>query len=67
MKAWRYLNGRGRLLIILCIMNVFLAVFAALRKDVSCFFSLSVAAFCGIATYSNRCDRFKCNEDGEVF
>ncbi len=51
---WNELNTKGKLLLLLCVLNVILAIFLAKTGSVVCFCSAVTAMFCGIATYAQR-------------
>lgn len=53
-RPWRCLNFNGKILAVACIMNVWCAVYLASRGEWSCLFSVTMAAFCGIATYKRK-------------
>ncbi len=54
MAPWRTLNSRGKLLTICCIINVIVAIQLARVGSYMCIFSILMAAFCGMCTYSPR-------------
>lgn len=54
MKPWRTLNQKGKFLVVCCVINMIVAVTLARAGDWTCLFSVSVAAFCGVSTYSKR-------------
>lgn len=54
MMPWNDLNTKGRLLLLLCVLNVVIAIFLAEKGSIVCFSSIATAMFCGIATYAPR-------------
>ena len=55
MKPWRYLNNYGKLIVVCCCINLYMAVTLALNGDWSCILSTIAAIVCGLATYSKKC------------
>lgn len=53
-KPWRHLNTRGKVLVVACVTNVWVAVYLATEGEWMCLFSACMAAFCGIMTYDRR-------------
>lgn len=51
---WSNLNLKGRLLVIICIINICVAVYIATHGSYLALFSITVAAWCGICTYHPR-------------
>jgi len=66
MLPWRYLNARGKLILVLCVINVALAVLSGMHGDPACFFNLFCGMICGVATYSPKCIKSECKKDSEV-
>ena len=54
MRPWRDLNLLGRLLLICCIINVWVAIVLAVNGSLMCIFSGIMGAFCGLSTYLPR-------------
>ena len=54
MRAWAELNKRGRILFCCSILNVLVAFALVFRTDLGCIFSLTMAMFCGLATFDPR-------------
>jgi len=54
MMPWSKLNIKGKILIVCCCLNMWLAVVIALSGDWSCIISVVVAATCGICTFKKR-------------
>jgi hypothetical protein len=71
MNSWPHLNVRGKLLAVLCGVNVGLAIFSGMNGDTACFFNFFCGMVCGVATYSPKCVKTdhenECKNDGEVF
>lgn len=57
MRAWANLNTKGRILLCCCVMNVFISVVFALDSNICWLFSIFMAMFCGLSTYSSRYDK----------
>lgn len=57
MRPWRSLNTRGRILLICCIINVYVSVVYALDSNNLWLFSIFMALYCGLSTYSPKCDK----------
>ena len=51
---WKTLNNAGRVLTICCVINVIVAVYLAKNGSYLSIFSIIMAMYCGIATYSPR-------------
>ena len=51
---WGYLNTSGRLLTMACIINIICAVIMAKSGSWLSVYSIVMAAFCGLMTYSKR-------------
>ena len=54
MRPWSQLNYLGRLLLICCIINVWLALVFALNNDSFWIYYFVMAMFCGLSTYHPR-------------
>ena len=54
MAPWRTLNSRGKLLAFCCIINLVIALLLAMDGSYMGIFSIIMAAFCGMATFSPR-------------
>mgnify|MGYP003344153500 CR=1 FL=1 len=54
MVPWKYLNSKGRLLIVACIINMICAITMAREGSWLSVYSVAMAAFCGLMTYSKR-------------
>lgn len=54
MRPWRVLNTNGRALAVACVINMWCAVYMAVEGSWMCVFSVVMAAFCGMMTYSKR-------------
>jgi len=51
---WRALNMKGKLLVVACCFNMWIAVVLATDGKWSCIFSVMVAMICGICTFDRR-------------
>jgi len=54
MLPWVLLNARGRILLVMCVINVIIAVHLANAGSATCIIPFLVAMFCGICTFSLR-------------
>ena len=54
MMPWRTLNTRGKLLVVACCFNMWVAVVLATDGRWSCIFSVMVAMICGFCTYNKK-------------
>jgi hypothetical protein len=54
MRSWKHLNHKGKILLVCCVINMIVSVVLARAGDWACVFSVSVAAYCGMSTYSKR-------------
>jgi hypothetical protein len=54
MAPWRNLNTRGKVLVVACLFNMWVAVVLALDGLWESTFSVLVAAICGILTFKKR-------------
>ena len=54
MKPWCVLNIKGKVLVVACCLNMFVAVVLAMDGKWSCIFSVIVAMFCGVCTYDEQ-------------
>lgn len=52
MSPWINLNFKGKLLCVGCVLNVLCAVTLAVDGHMLAIFSILMAAFCGVCTYS---------------
>lgn len=57
MRPWSSLNSRGRILLICCIINVFVSVVYVLESNNYWLFSIFMGMYCGLSTYSHKCDK----------
>ena len=60
MRPWKDCTTYGRVLIILCLINVFFSIQLLTEYSSGAIFNMVCAAFCGLATYSRRATK-KCN------
>lgn len=54
MAPWRDLNTKGKMLFVACLLNMYAAGVTAWAGSWFCVFSVLMAAFCGIMTYSKK-------------
>jgi hypothetical protein len=57
LRPWRNVNALGKVCIIFCVINMFLAIKLALIPSYLCLFQFFLAATCGLGTYSNKCQK----------
>lgn len=65
MRPWRDCNTLGKCMIVCSVINIFAAVKLALVPNYLCFFSLFMAAYCGLFTYTAKCTINRCNHNNE--
>tara|TARA_B100001093_G_C26782635_1_gene995301 strand:- start:521 stop:742 length:222 start_codon:yes stop_codon:yes gene_type:complete len=51
---WNGLNARGKILATCCLINLMVAIYVAVSGSYMSLFSIAVAMFCGMSTYSPR-------------
>lgn len=54
MNNWYKLNGSGRMLYIMCLMNMFIAFMLAKQGSWFSIFVIITSAFCAFMTYSSK-------------
>ena len=54
MSPWVNLNFKGKMLYVGCVLNVICAVTLAADGQILAIFSILMAAFCGLCTYSSH-------------
>lgn len=54
MRPWRYLNIRGKILCLCCVLNIYFAILLALEGSYQCIVSYTIALICGLYTYDSK-------------
>ena len=62
MVPWRRLNARGRVLAVMCVINMWCAVVIAMDGKWMSLVSAFFAMICGVGTYSSRAQRDNLSE-----
>ena len=62
MLPWRYLNTKGRMLLVACLINMYVCIVIALEGSWFCLFPVGMAAFCGMMTYHKKYRDYDINQ-----
>jgi hypothetical protein len=54
MLPWRYLNFKGKALIVACIINILCMIVFVQAQSYMCIFSGVMAMVCGLSTYNKK-------------
>jgi hypothetical protein len=62
MIPWRYLNLRGKILILCVPINIYVAIIFAMAGDYIAILPVLIAMVCGLSTYNKKYQNFNINE-----